>query len=254
MNRPYSTYSATSRTRRTGGVDDAETDLVEDYDAYDSGYESADDEVYEYVEPFDRRWTWVAGAAGAVLLVAVICTVVILGGGDSGSVSATVSPPAATSTPVTTQAPRISVTTQAPRSSVTTQAPRTSARTAAPLPTAALTPETVTTVAPAPSVQAAPSTQLTPPTAPSTITYQVTGNRQLIDLVTIIYTDGQGALQTELNVALPWTKSIALDPGVTLGSVTATSITGHLNCTITNAAGAVVAAQTSNSLIANCTK
>jgi len=101
---------------------------------------------------------------------------------------------------------------------------------------------------------ATPTPEVAAPPAPSTITYRVTGTRQLIDLVTIIYTDGQGALQTDLNVALPWTKSVVLDPGVTLGSVTATSLTGQLNCTISDAAGAVVAAQTNNTLIANCTK
>ena len=114
--------------------------------------------------------------------------------------------------------------------------------------------ETVTTVAPTPTAVATPTPQVAAPPAPSTITYRVTGTRQLIDLVTIIYTDGQGALQTDLNVALPWTKSVVLDPGVTLGSVTATSLTGQLNCTISDAAGAVVAAQTNNTLIANCTK
>ena len=239
MNRPYSTYSTTSPTRRTGGVDDyAETDIVEDYDDY-AGYD-ADDDVYEYVEPMDRRWMWIAGAAGAVLLVAVICTVVILGGGDSGSVSATVSPPVTAPTQDASTPARPSRTPSMP-------AP-------APLPTGPLTPETVTTVAPSPTAVATPTPQVAAPPAPSTITYRVTGTRQLIDLVTIIYTDGQGALQTDLNVALPWTKSVVLDPGVTLGSVTATSLTGQLNCTISDAAGAVVAAQTNNTLIANCTK
>ena len=244
MNRPYPTYSATSRTRRTGGVDDyAETDLIEDYDDY-AGYDADDDDIYEYVEPLDRRWMWVAGVAGAILLVAVICTVVILGGGDSGSVSTTVSPPAATSTPA-------AATTKAPPRTPSMSAPAPPPA-PAPLPTGPLTPETVTTVTPAPSAEAAPPTEVAP--APSTITYQVTGSRQLIDLVTVIYTDGQGALQTDLNVALPWTKSVVLNPGVTLGSVTATSLTGQLNCTITDAAGAVIAVQTTNSLIASCTK
>jgi hypothetical protein len=232
MNRPYPTYSP--GTRRTGGIDDyAETDIIEDYD----GYDAEDDDVYEYVEPLDRRWVWVAGAAGAVLLVAVICTVVILGGGDSGSVSATVSPPSVTTSPA-----------------ATSQAPSRSPSMPAPAPTGPLTPETVTTVPPSPSAEAAPVPEAAPAPAPSTITYQVTGSRQLIDLVTIIYTDGQGALQTELNVALPWSKSVVLDPGVTLGSVTATSVMGHLNCAITDAAGTVVAAQANNTLIANCTK
>ena len=125
-----------------------------------------------------------------------------------------------------------------------------------PLPTTPLTPETVTTVspspsAPSPSAQAAP-TEVAP--APRTVTYQVTGSRQLIDLVTVIYTDQQGALQTDVNVALPWTKSMVLNPGVDLSSVTATSMLGQLNCSITDASGATVAAQNNNSMIATCTK
>lgn len=256
MNRPYPTYAGTSRG---GRYDDFETDVV-DYDryrdrdaaerygdAFDADYGSADhdedydDDVYEYVEPLDRRWIWVAGAAGAVLLVAVICTIVILGGGDSGSVSATVSS--------STAAPATSATASALPS-------RTPSMTA---PSTPLPPETVTTVAPSPTAQAAPVAPpvvTVPPAAapPGTITYRVTGTRPLIDLVTVIYTDGQGALQTDVNVALPWTKAVTLDPGVTLGSVTATSLTGQLNCTIADAGGAVVAAQTNNSMIATCTK
>ncbi len=82
----------------------------------------------------------------------------------------------------------------------------------------------------------------------------MTGNRQLIDLVTVIYTDSQGALQTDVNVALPWTKTVALDPGVELSSVTATSVMGQLNCGITDAAARSIAAQNNNSMIATCTK
>lgn len=237
MNRPYSTNSTSSTPRRAGGGydDPGQTEVIEDYDDYEYDDEDEDD-VYAYTEELDRRWMWVAGVAGAILLVAVICTVVILGGGDSGSVSATVSPPAATSAPATTQSP--------------SRAPSMTA----PAPTGPLTPETVTTVGPsaAPPAEAAPPTEVAP--APSTITYQVTGSRQLIDLVTVIYTDHQGALQTELNVALPWTKQVVLDPGVSLTSVTATSVAGQLNCTITDAAGTMIAAQSSNTIITNCTK
>ena len=82
----------------------------------------------------------------------------------------------------------------------------------------------------------------------------MTGNRNLIDLVTVIYTDAQGALQTDVNVALPWAKTVVLDPGVTLSSVTATSVTGQLNCSITDAAGTAIAVQNNNTMIANCTK
>jgi len=225
--------------------EDGET--VDDRDRYDDNedpddYDDYDDygEIEEYYEPIDRRWIWVAGVAGAILLVAVICTVVILGGGDSGSVSTTVAPPVTTSQPAAT----------------TSAAPVTTTPSAPP-PVASLPPETVTTVTPTASVPPSTTpTQAAPPPAPApnAITYRVTGNRNLLDLVTVIYTDSQGALQTDVNVALPWSKTVVLDPGVTLSSVTATSLTGQLNCSITDAAGAAIAAQNNNTMITNCTK
>ena len=175
--------------------------------------------------------------AGAILLVAVICTAVILGGGDSGSVSTTIAPPS----PTTTQP------------AATTSAPPAATTPSAPPPAAALPPETVTTVTPTASAPpSAMPTEAAP--SPSTITYRVTGNRQLLDLVTVIYTDAQGALQTDVNVALPWSKTVVLDPGVALSSVTATSVVGQLNCSITDASGTAIAVQNNNTMIANCTK
>lgn len=239
MNRPYPTYS--TNPRRTDGYRSQATEVIEDYDAYADDYPDDDlDDVYSYVEPMDRRWIWVAGVAGAILLVAVICTVVILGGGDSGSVTATVVPPAPT-----TSAP--AATSSAPPAPSTSAAP----------PSAPLPAETITTVSPTPSAVATPTVAPPPeaaPVSPRTVTYRVTGTRQLFDLVTIIYTDNQGALQTDVNVALPWTKQIVLDPGVELKSVTATSVTGQLNCSIANASGVLVAAQNNNTLIATCTQ
>ena len=241
MNRSYtahSPYSLSPTERIPNHGDDGETvDLDrERYDEYDGLEDYEEYEDYEDYEPIDRRWMWVAGVAGAILVVAVICTVVILGGGDSGSVSTTVAPPATTSQPAATTAPRAATTPSA-------------------LPPAALTPETVTTVTPtaiAPPT-AAPTDAAQAP-APTTITYRVTGNRQLLDLVTVIYTDAQGALQTDVNVALPWAKTVVLDPGVTLSSVTATSVLGQLNCSITDAAGTAIAVQNNNTMIANCTR
>jgi len=215
---------------RHGEYDGLEAGL-EDYEEY------GDYEDYEDYEPIDRRWIWVAGVAGAILVVAVICTVVILGGGDSGSVSTTVLPPATTHPAATASAPPVATTPSAPPP-------------AAPLP-----PETVTTVTPTASAPPsdAPTPAATAP-APNTITYRVTGNRNLIDLVTVIYTDAQGALQTDINVALPWSKTVVLDQGVQLSSVTATSVIGQLNCSITDASGTAIAAQNNNTMIANCTK
>jgi hypothetical protein len=245
MNRSYTAHSpySLSPTERipSHGDDGGETvDLDrERYGEYEGLAEYEDYEEYADYEPIDRRWIWIAGVAGAILLVAVICTVVILGGGDSGSVSTTINPsapPATTQPAATTSAPPVATTSALP-------------------PAASLPPETVTTVTPSASASpSAPPTSAAPAAAPSTITYRVTGNRNLIDLVTVIYTDAQGALQTDVNVALPWAKTVVLDPGVTLSSVTATSVTGQLNCSITDAAGTAIAVQNNNTMIANCTK
>ncbi|OKH80719.1 hypothetical protein EB75_20215 [Mycobacterium sp. ST-F2] len=240
--RPAGEYTSTygDTDRFTAADADHETDAA--YDDYD------DDEIYEYEDGIDRRWVWVAGVAGAILLVAVICTVVILGGGDSGPVTAPITPPSTSQS----AAPSASATpSAAPRPRVT----------AAP-PAASLAPETVTTVTP---TAAAPTpTEAVPPVdpaaaapaapAPNTVTYRITGTKSLLDLVTVIYTDGQGALQTDVNVSLPWAKTVTLNPGVTLSSVTATSVTGQLNCSISDGTGAAVAAQNNNTLITTCTR
>jgi hypothetical protein len=246
MNRSYTAHSpySLSPTERipSHGDDGGETvdldrERYGEYDGLEAGLEDYEEyEDYDDYEPIDRRWIWIAGVAGAILLVAVICTVVILGGGDSGSVSTTVAPPVTTSQPAATTAPPATTTSAAP-------------------PPAALTPETVTTVTPTASAPPTDApTDAAPAPAPSTITYRVTGSRNLIDLVTVIYTDAQGALQTDVNVALPWAKTVVLNPGVTLSSVTATSVLGQLNCSITDASGAAVAVQNNNTMIANCTK
>ncbi|MFB1295167.1 MmpS family transport accessory protein [Mycobacterium sp. pW049] len=281
MNRPYTAQSPYSLTpterirsphgsgRRSGRYgsygtatddsdryDDLDTDALPPYhsdgyndynDDHDDDYDDA--ESYdEYLDEarLDRRWMWIAGVAGAILFVAVITASMILGGGDSGSVSATVASPLPTSSaPEPSAAP----------------SPRAAAPAAPSLPA-----ETVTTVsptaetpAPAPAAPSPllPAPQAAPPpvaAAPGTVTYRITGNRALLDLVTVIYTDAQGALQTDVNAALPWSKTIVLNPGVTLSSVTATSVSGQLNCAIVDANGSLIAAQNNNSIITNCTR
>ena len=49
-------------------------------------------------------------------------------------------------------------------------------------------------------------------------------------------------------------QQVTLDPGVQLSSVTATSVGGQLNCSITDGSGATLVAQTNNTLITNCTR
>lgn len=238
MNRSYtadSPYSLTPTERIDSYTDDIAGEL--DYDGPEED-EYADYDYHYDEARIDRRWMWVAGLAGVILFIAVITTGVILGGGDSGSVSATVASAAPTTVaPSTTSAPS-------------------PAATAPVVPS--LTPETVTTVSPTAEAAPPPAPAAAAPPAPAplprTVTYRVTGSRQLLDLVTVIYTDQQGALQSDVNVALPWVKTVVLDPGVELKSVTATSVLGQLNCSITDAAGALIAAQNNNSMIATCTQ
>jgi hypothetical protein len=90
--------------------------------------------------------------------------------------------------------------------------------------------------------------------AARTFVYRVTGTKQLLDLVTIVYTDAAGAPQTDFNVSLPWSRTVVLNPGVQIRSVVATSLTGHLNCSITDGAGQPVAVSLSNAMIATCSR
>ena len=123
-------------TARTTAVDDAVDDEL-DYD-YGYGY---DDEFADYDDyPPDRRWLWVAGVAGVILLVAVVGTAVILGGGDSGTVSATVAP-TTPRTVIATPSSRAA----GPERDVVTAVPR------------RCHPKRVTTVTPAPTASAAPT-------------------------------------------------------------------------------------------------
>lgn len=100
-------------------------DGYQDYDDGDDGYDPDDDEIDE--SHIDRRWMWIGGVAGAVLFVAVIATSLILSGGDSGSVSATVTSQLATSSaaPAPSQAPRAAAppTRSLPAETITTVTP-----------------------------------------------------------------------------------------------------------------------------------
>lgn len=225
--------------RRRPGLDYSEHDNLE----YDDEYEDYDEDVYYHS---DTRWRLVAGLAVAVLLAAVLAIVLVMRGGDDTQNTAQ-------SSPATSTTPRTVVATIAPGP--------------APPPPVQLSPETVVTitttppapppVAATPVPEAAPAPQVAPAPAaavdPRTVTYTVTGTKQMIDLVSVIYTDEQGLPRTEVNVALPWSKTLVLNPGVDFESVTATSLTGQLNCAITDAAGTPVVAQNNNSMIATCT-
>ncbi|HZC52392.1 MAG TPA: MmpS family transport accessory protein [Mycobacterium sp.] len=239
-------------------------DRVRDYPGRETGYETdydfgteADDteEIYRAGSDGDYSWTgWPAdfrvrpltAILAAVVALGAIATAVVLNSGDSASTYATVgpAPQTLTSAPRTTSPPSAPPSQSAlPRETVTTvTTPR-----AAPT----LMPTTAPTTAPTVAPTAAP-----PPIAlnPRTVVYSVTGTKQLLDLVNIVYTDAQGYPQTEFNVSLPWSKVVVLNPGVQTESVVATSIYGRLNCSIVNAEGQAVAVSASNTIMATCTR
>jgi hypothetical protein len=224
--------------------------LVHDYPDDDS-YDEADlqDGYDDSAWAPESRWRPVAAILGAVVGLGAIATAVIINSGDSTSTKATVGPPASlTSSP---SAPKTTAPPSTPPS--TSQAPQ-------------LPPETVTTVTPpsalptmgptrTPTAAPAP-TNAPPPVAlnPRTVIYTVTGTKQLLDLVNVVYTDARGYPQTEFNVSLPWSKAIVLNPGVQTESVVATSFYSRLNCSVANAAGQTVLASTNNGIMATCTR
>ncbi len=226
---------------------------VHDYPDDDS-YDGADiqDGYGELVWPSEGRWRPFAAILGAVVALGAVATAVIINSGDSASTKATVgAPPPLTSAPST---PRTTAQPSPPSSSPSPpQAPQ-------------LPPETVTTVPPpttlpgmgptrTPTAAPAPTVPL-PPVAvnPRTVVYTVTGSKQLLDLVNVVYTDARGYPQTEFNVSLPWSKVIVLNPAVQTESVVATSFYSRLNCSVVNAAGQTVLASTTNGNMATCTR
>ena len=227
---------------------------VQDYPD-DESYDGADiqDGYGELAWASEGRWRPFAAIVGAVVALGAVATAVIINSGDSASTKATVGAPAPlTSAPST---PRTTAPTSPPPSS-------------SPSPSRApqLPPETVTTVTPPSALPgtgptrtptAAPAPTVAPPPAalnPRTVIYTVTGTKQLLDLVNVVYTDARGYPKTEFNVSLPWSKVIVLNPGVQTESVVATSFYGRLNCSVVNAAGQTVLASTNNGIMATCTR
>lgn len=200
----------------------------------------------------ESRWRPFAAILGAVVALGAIATAVIINSGDSASTKATVGAP-----PPLTSAPSTSRTTAPPSPPSSSPSP-----TQPPQPP----PETVTTVTPpsaspgtgpARTPTAAPAPTVAPPPPalnPRTIVYTVTGSKQLLDLVNVVYTDARGYPQTEFNVSLPWSKVIVLNPGVQTVSVVATSFYSRLNCAVVNAAGQPVLASNNNGNLATCTR
>lgn len=228
-------------------------DKVRDYpdDETDETYraDSYPDGDYSWTGwPAEFRFRPVTAILGAVVALGAIATAVVLNSGDSASTKATVGAPAPTtltSAPRTTNPPSAS-----PSPSRTPQLPPETV-------TTVTTPSAAPTLGPTGTPTAAPQATAAPPPIalnPRTVVYSVTGTKQLLDLVNIVYTDARGYPQTEFNVSLPWSKVVVLNPGVQTESVVATSIYSRLNCSVVNAEGQAVAVSASNTIMATCTR
>ncbi|MBV9091711.1 MAG: hypothetical protein JO044_17690 [Mycobacteriaceae bacterium] len=216
------------------------TDMSRGGDPYDTVEAEPSDELEDYdafIDTDSGRWRWVAATAGAVLLIAVVGTIVIVTGGDSASTTARVVP--SQSRPVfTPPAP-----TSLPSETVTTLTPSTT--------TSPSTAEAEPSSQPS-SEPSSPAAQ--PPPGTRTVIYTVSGTKQPLDPVTVTYTDQTGALRTDFDVSLPWSRKLELSGDVVVNSVTAVSFASHLNCTITDGNGQTLVSQTYNTIAASCNR
>ncbi|WP_059021720.1 MmpS family transport accessory protein [Mycobacterium sp. M26] len=162
--------------------------------------------------------------------VAAVATTFVVKTGDPASVSSTESPK------------RTVVATSGPRTSTPPPAPVTVTVDGLPPETPVLVPPTT----PAAAALAAPMVD------PRQVVYTVSGNQRPDDPVTVTYADETGALRTVENVALPWQLTVV--PVMPVNYVTASSGGSQLNCWITDATGATVAAQTDNAISATCNR
>ena len=147
--------------------------------------------------PKAPRWLWIAATAAVLLVAALVIALVIANG--SGSQTAAPTLPAMPSTahpaPTTSTSP-------SPSASTTTSEPT--------------------------------STESNPPAtagAMQSVVYSVTGEGRAIS---ITYVDNDGMMQTEFNVALPWSKEVSVRAsGGPTAAVTIVNIGHDVTCTVT---------------------
>jgi hypothetical protein len=140
--------------------------------------------------------------AGLVLALVIVST--------SSRESTVVAPPSQ-STSATTPRPATTTT----RTPTTTRAPL-------PLPLPTATPE--------PTIPGEPPVETTSPTGTETVVYTVNGEGRAIN---ITYVDTGGIMQTEFNVALPWSKEVSLAaPAKTSASVAVVNVGRDVTCTV----------------------
>ena len=165
--------------------------------------------------PKSPRWLWIAAAAAVLLVAGLVLALVIV---SSNSRESTVVAPPQT-TPTTSSA------VSGPPTTTTTRTPLPTSTTSTPLP--------VPTASAQPTESVEPSDSAAPPPAPAgtdTVVYSVSGEGRVIN---ITYVDTGGIMQTEFNVALPWSKEVSLSaPAKNSASVAVVNVGRDVTCTV----------------------
>ncbi|RUP03613.1 MAG: hypothetical protein EKK34_17615 [Mycobacterium sp.] len=154
--------------------------------------------------PRSPRWLWFVAGAAVLLVIGLVVALVIANGSLKQQTAIEPLPPV----PSTTVAP----------------------------PTTLTTPPTTTRRAPRTTTTAPPGTT-TPPGVPNTpgamqtVVYSVSGEGRAIS---VMYMDAGDMIQTEFNVALPWTKQVSLSTSAKApASVTVVNIGHEITCSVT---------------------
>ena len=165
------------------------------------------------------RWLWVAAAAAILLVVGLVLALVIV---SNSSRDTTVVAPPSTSTPF----PRPATPSPTPSFPPTLSPMPTPSQMPAPLPLPSAPTETLE-----PTESGVPSAEPRPPTGTETVVYRVSGEGRAIN---ITYVDSGRVMQTEFNVALPWSKQVSLAaPAKSSASVAVVNVGRDVSCSIT---------------------
>lgn len=161
--------------------------------------------------PKSPRWLWVAAAAAVLLVAGLVLALVIV---SSNSRESTVLAPPSTTSAAPTR-PSTSTPSRTPIPRTTTLAPL-------PIPT---------TSAPTESTEPSDSELPAPaPTGTESVVYSVSGEGRAIN---ITYVDTGGIMQTEFNVALPWSKEVSLAaPAKNSASVAVVNVGRDVTCSV----------------------
>ena len=166
--------------------------------------------------PRSNRWLWIAAAAAVIVVAGLVAVLVSVSSSSKRS---------------TTVAPLPSTAVSSPRMTPPTRAPSPSQIPPSQIPSSRI-PMPVPFPAPnQPTEPGLPGGETTNPGPTETVVYSVTGEGRAIN---ITYVDSGGVMQTEFNVALPWSKEVSLSaPAKNSASVAVVNVGRDVTCSVT---------------------